>query len=235
MASELIFRQLFDSTSSTYTYLLADAGTREALLIDSVLEHVERDLQLLSELGLKLKYVLETHVHADHITGAGRIREKTGARTAVSAGAEVNCADMTLQDGDEIRFGRHTLLAMATPGHTDSCMTFLVGDKAFTGDTLLIRGNGRTDFQNGSAEKLYRSVMDRLYKLPGDTRVYPAHDYNGRTSTTVGEEKRFNSRIPEGQSLETFVEIMKNLKLANPKMMDVAVPANMECGKKRAG
>lgn len=224
----MMFRQLFDSESSTYTYLLGDAETRDTVLIDPVLEKVDRDLQLIEELGLKLSVVIDTHVHADHVTASGTLRQKTGARVALSAAAGV-AVDLPLKDGDKIPFGRFELTAWATPGHTDTCMTFLCEGRAFTGDTLLIRANGRTDFQQGSSAKLYRSLM-RLFELPPDTAVYPGHDYQGRTQTSIAEERKFNPRAGGGKTEEEFTRIMAGLKLAPPKKIDVAVPANLQLG-----
>ncbi len=228
----LLFRQLFETETSTYTYLLADEQSREAVLIDPVRETLDRDVQLLGELGLKLMYVLETHVHADHVTSAGLLRERFGAKTCVSDEGGAACADVLVKDGDEIRFGRHVLEARETPGHTNGCVTWVEAAEklAFTGDTLLIRGCGRTDFQQGDSRKLYRSVHERIFTLPDDTRVYPGHDYKGRTMTTVGEEKRLNPRLGGGKTEDAFVEIMAALKLAYPKKIDEAVPANLKCG-----
>ncbi len=228
----MIFRQLFDPETSTYTYLLADESTREAVLIDSVREQIDRDTTLLRELDLKLTYVLETHVHADHVTASGRLREKTGAKIAVAATAGVSNADLALSDGDEIRFGAHALEARSTPGHTDGCMTFVCHEQgyAFTGDALLIRGCGRTDFQQGSAKTLYESVRQKILSLPDDTLLYPGHDYKGRMVSTVSEEKQFNARLGLGRTVSDFVEIMETLDLAYPKRIDEAVPANLESG-----
>ncbi|MBX2988327.1 MAG: MBL fold metallo-hydrolase [Bdellovibrionaceae bacterium] len=227
----LLFQQLFESESSTFTYLLADATTREAVIIDPVLETVSRDLKLIGELDLKLLFVLETHVHADHITSARQIADATGARIALSAEAPIEEPHRALRDGDVIEFGEFRLKALATPGHTNSCMCFLLPDRVFTGDTLLIRANGRTDFQEGSAQKLYESVHRQLFTLPDDTLVYPAHDYKGFTSSSIGMEKKFNARLNERRSLEDFVEIMKNLNLPRPKKIDLAVPANLKLGR----
>lgn len=226
----MIFHQLFEQESSTYTYLLADEESKEAILIDAVLETAERDFKLLSELGLKLKYLVDTHIHADHITGAGTLRSKTGARTAVSSGANVQCVDITLKDGDELKFGKYTLKAISTPGHTNSCMTFYCEKMLFTGDVLFIRGTGRTDFQQGDSRKMYHSIHDKIFTYPDDTRIYPGHDYKGLTYSTVGEEKKFNPRVGGGKTEDEFVKIMSELKLANPKKIDVAVPANLKCG-----
>ncbi len=228
----MIFRQLFDRETCTYTYLLADGESREAVLIDSVREHLERDMGLLEELGLSLKYTLETHVHADHVTASGLLRARLGSRSAVSALGGASCADIQLSDGDTVTFGGQTLEARATPGHTSGCMTFVhhAAGMAFTGDALLIRGCGRTDFQQGDPETLYRSVHDRIFSLPDDTRLYPGHDYKGRTATTVGEEKAHNPRLGGGRSVSAFIEIMNNLNLDQPQRIHIAVPANLECG-----
>lgn len=230
MNDKLFFRQLFDAESFTYTYLLADTTSKEAVLIDPVVENVERDLKLVEQLGFNLKYVLDTHVHADHVTGAGKIRELTGAKTVVGAGAKVDCASVSIADGDTVSFGPFAIKALSTPGHTDGCTSYYVEGMVFTGDALLIRGNGRTDFQQGSSEKLFHSIKDKLYKLPKETRVYPAHDYRGQTASSIGEEMQFNARIPSGQSLGEFVKIMEALDLADPKKIQISVPANMKCG-----
>lgn len=230
MRAELIFHQLFDLESSTYTYLLADSETREAVLIDPVITNVDRDLKLIEELDLKLVYVLDTHVHADHITGAGEVRRRTGAKTAISHKANVDCADILLQDGQELKFGNQTIRVLETPGHTDSCLSFYIPGMVFTGDALLIRGTGRTDFQQGSAERLYESIRNKLFTLPDDTKVYPGHDYNGQTASTIEMEKRFNPRIGGNRDKTEFIEIMKNLNLALPKEIHEALPANLACG-----
>jgi len=230
----MLFKQLFDSSTWTYTYLLADPDTREAIIIDPVVENVDRDVQLLNELGLGLVHVLDTHVHADHITGSGELRRKTGALSGVSATAEVTCADHKLTRGDVLKFGRYALEVRSTPGHTDGCLTFVVKADgqtlAFTGDALLIRGCGRTDFQNGDAATLYRSVNREIFSLPDDTIIYPGHDYKGHTSSTVAEEKAHNRRLQSGISETAFIEIMGALNLALPKRIHEAVPANMSCG-----
>ena len=204
------------------------------MLIDPVRETLERDVKLLEELGLTLKLVLETHVHADHITSAGPLRERLHAQTVVSKAGGAPCADRPVVDGDVLEFGGHQIEVRATPGHTDGCVTYVVRDgpitRAFTGDALLIRGCGRTDFQQGDARRLYRSVHDKIFVLPDDTLIYPAHDYQGRTVTTVDEEKRFNPRLGVAIAEDAFVEIMAKLKLAAPKKIDEAVPANLKCG-----
>ena len=228
----MLFRQLFDTASSTYTYLLADEVTREAVLIDSVLEQVDRDAQLIHELGLRLVYALDTHVHADHVTGSGSLGLRLGSKAVLSERAGVGYADVLVKDGDSLSFGGHHLEVRETPGHTDGCLTFVTGDHAmaFTGDALLIRGCGRTDFQQGSSRTLYASVHEKILSLPNGTLVYPGHDYKGRTCSTVGEEKEHNPRLGAGKSLEQFVEIMAALQLAPPKQIAVAVPANLHCG-----
>jgi glyoxylase-like metal-dependent hydrolase (beta-lactamase superfamily II)/rhodanese-related sulfurtransferase len=229
----MIFRQLFDPQSSTYTYLLADEHSRQALLVDPVFEQARRDTALVEELGLKLLWTLETHVHADHVTGAWLLRERLGSRIALSAASRAEGADRLLEDGDRIEFGRRWLEVRTTPGHTDSCITYVVDDHkaALTGDALLIRGCGRTDFQQGSADVLYRSVHERIFSLPDECLLYPAHDYRGLTVTSVGEEKLFNPRLG-GQILrEDFVGNMRHLGLPHPKQMEQAVPANLHCGR----
>lgn len=228
--SDFLFRQLFDERTWTYTYLLSDLASKQAVLIDPVLEKAERDAKLINELGLNLKYALNTHMHADHITGTGYLKKLLPGTVSVISKASGAQADKYLNDGDKIQFGRFEIEARATPGHTNGCMTFVLHDQgcAFTGDTLLIRGCGRTDFQEGSPETLYKSVHERIFQLPDDFRLYPAHDYNGLTETTVAEEKKYNPRLTK--DLDTFTEIMNNLNLAYPKFIDQAVPANKVCG-----
>ena len=191
----MLFRQLFDRVSCTYTYLLADGESREAVLIDSVIEHNKRDLQLIEELSLSLKYILETHVHADHMTGARKLKEVTGAQVALGKASQHLQADLLLDDGDVLTFGSREIVTLATPGHTQTCVTYACDNLLFTGDTLFIRGCGRTDFQGGSAEELYHSVHQKIYSYPDETLIYPGHDYNGRTVSSVGEEKRYNPRL----------------------------------------
>ncbi|MGQ4646339.1 MBL fold metallo-hydrolase [Lyngbya aestuarii] len=227
----MLFRQLFDPETSTYTYLIADTSDKEAILIDPVLEQVERDLKLLNELGLNLRYCLETHIHADHITGTGKLREITGCQGIVPQNAQAACADRFLKDGEVLQLGEIPIEAIATPGHTDSHMAYLVnGKQILTGDSLLIRGCGRTDFQGGDAGILYDSVTQRLFTLTDDTLVYPAHDYRGQTVSTIKEEKQFNPRFT-GSDRSSFIQLMASLDLANPKKIAEAVPANQQCGK----
>ena len=227
----MIFRQLFDKESSTFTYLLGDEASGEAALVDPVVEQVDRDLKLVQELGLRLTVVLDTHVHADHITGAGTLRERTGARTHFSVRGGPSCADVLLQDGQDVKLGALVIHSMATPGHTDSCMSYVVPGRVFTGDTLLVRGCGRTDFQQGDAATLWRSVHEKLFVLPGSTYVCPAHDYRGQTCSTIAEEKRFNPRLGGAMTEEAFVELMRGLDLPPPAKINEAVPANRACGK----
>ena len=228
----MLFRQLFDPETSTYTYLIADPVTKEAALVDSVLEQVERDERLLKELGLTLRFCLETHVHADHITGAGRLREITGCQNLVPQFAEVACADRHLNDGEVVHVGAISIQAIATPGHTDSHLAFLVNQThLLTGDALLIRGCGRTDFQGGDAGTLYDVIKQKLFTLPDETFVFPAHDYHGQTVSTVGEENQFNPRFL-GRDRQAFIEYMDGLDLPDPKKIMEAVPANQLCGQR---
>ncbi|TIP09692.1 MBL fold metallo-hydrolase [Mesorhizobium sp.] len=225
----MIFRQLFDSVSGTYSYLLASRRGGESLIIDPVLEKVDRYLQLVHELDLKLVKAVDTHLHADHITGLGALRDKTQCITVMGEQTKADVVSMRLSDGDKLTIEGLALDVIYTPGHTDDSYSFILPDRVFTGDTLLIRGTGRTDFQNGDPRQQYESIFGRLLKLPDETLIYPAHDYKGETVSTIGEEKAFNPRL-QVKSVEDYVEIMNNLKLANPKMMDVAVPANMKVG-----
>ena len=229
----MIFRQLFDPQSSTYTYLLADFRTRDAVLIDPVIEQVPRDSAMIEELGLKLRYTLETHVHADHVTGAWLLRRRFGSKIALSKDGGAEGADHLVHDDETIPFGTRSVEARATPGHTNGCITYVLDDRsmAFTGDALLIRGCGRTDFQQGSAEQLFRSVRERIFSLPDECLIYPGHDYRGLTVSSVGEEKTFNPRLGDTVGEADFVGYMTNLGLAHPKQMAVAVPANLRCGR----
>ncbi len=225
----MIFRQLFDQTSCTYSYLLASRHGGEALIIDPVLEKVDRYLQLLRELDLRLVKAADTHLHADHITGLGALRDKTQCITVMGEQTKADVVSIRLADGDKLSVEGLALDVIYTPGHTDDSYSFIMPDRVFTGDTLLIRGTGRTDFQNGDARQQYESIFGRLLKLPNETLVYPAHDYKGDNVSTIGEEKAHNPRL-RVKSVDEYVELMNNLKLANPKMMDVAVPANMKVG-----
>jgi glyoxylase-like metal-dependent hydrolase (beta-lactamase superfamily II) len=225
----MLIRQLVDPETSTYTYLVADPVAREAALIDPVREQIDRDLELVAELGLRLVYVLETHVHADHITAAGPLRERTGATTcASSTGAP--CVDRQLLHGSAVRVGSIEITALSTPGHTNDSLSYYVPGAVFTGDALLIRGCGRTDFQNGDAGALYDSVTKTLFALPSDTLVYPGHDYHGRTVSTIDEEKRCNPRFAH-TTRDEFAAVMRSLNLPPPRRLHEAVPANQACGK----
>ncbi len=228
----LIFRQLFDAESSTYTYLLADPDSKEAVLIDPVREQVERDVELLEQLGLRLKHSLDTHVHADHVTAAGELRKRLGIQTVLSKEGGAGCADILVEAGSRISFGGRFVEVRETPGHTNGCVTYVLddGSMAFTGDALLIRGCGRTDFQQGDSQKLFRSVRENIFTLPDSTLLYPGHDYKGRTVTSVAEEKKYNPRLGLSKTEAEFVEIMKNLNLAPPKKIAEALPANLACG-----
>jgi glyoxylase-like metal-dependent hydrolase (beta-lactamase superfamily II) len=229
----LLFRQLFDPQSSTYTYLLAERRGGKAMLIDPVFEQARRDAALIDELGLSLVATLETHVHADHVTGAWLLQRRFGSKIALAAASGAEGADRYLAQDDVIAFGERRLLVRTTPGHTDGCLTYVLDDRsmAFTGDCLLIRGSGRTDFQQGDPAAMYRSVHDQIFSLPDDCLLYPAHDYRGLTVTSVGEERRFNPRLGGEIALGDFTGYMKNLRLAHPKLLDVAVPANLRCGR----
>jgi Zn-dependent hydrolases, including glyoxylases len=228
----LFFRPLFEKESSTYTYLLADSDTKEAIIIDAVAETQQRDIGLIEELGLDLKYIIETHVHADHITSSCPLKQKfTNAKIVLGESNPVACADVLIKDGDNLQFGQYDITAMSTPGHTDGCMSFIVGDKVFTGDALLIRSCGRCDFQGGSAEKLFDSIS-RLFTLPDETYVYPAHDYGGRTVSSIWEEKTFNEMIGGGVDKAEFVRRVNAMELSLPAKIHVAVPANQVCGSK---
>lgn len=228
----LIFRPLFEKESSTYTYLLADSVTKEAIIIDAVAETQQRDIGLIEELKLDLKYIIETHVHADHITSSCPLKTKfTNAKIVLGESNPIACADILIKDGENLEFGNYSIKAMSTPGHTDGCMSYVVGDKVFTGDALLIRSCGRCDFQGGSAEKLFDSIS-LLFTLPDETYVYPAHDYGGRTVSSIWEEKAFNEMIGGGVDKAEFVRRVNAMELSLPAKIHVAVPANQACGSK---
>lgn len=228
--NDYIFRQLLEYTTFTYTYILADPESKEAIIIDPVIEMVNRDIKIIEDMGLNLKYALNTHVHADHVTGTGEIKKKLpNCKSMISKYSKAK-ADIPLSEGDKIKFGKFELEVRSTPGHTDGCLTYVWHQKnmAFTGDAILIRGCGRTDFQQGSSERLYDSVHNKIFSLPLNFSLYPAHDYTGQTSTTVEEEKNLNPRLTKTK--EEFIKIMKELNLPYPKQIDRAVPANMVCG-----
>ena len=228
----LVFRQLFDPASSTYTYLLADGRSGAAVIIDPVFEQVRRDAALIEELGLRLAYALETHVHADHVTGAWLLKRQTGCRIALSANSGAEGADRYLVQDDVVTFGDRNLQVRQTPGHTGGCLTYVLDDRsmAFTGDCLFVRGTGRTDFQEGDPHAMYRSIHQQIFTLPDPCLLYPAHDYRGLTVTSVREERRFNPRLGGEIGEGDFTGYMNNLRLAHPKKLDVAVPANLKCG-----
>lgn len=230
MKKDIIFHQLFEKETSTYTYLLGDSLSKEAVLIDPVLSMIERDLNLLKDLDLKLKFALDTHVHADHISASGELRLRTGARVGISSAYQMACPDLRLEDGQELQFGNFILKVLHTPGHTSGCLSYFIQDMVFTGDALLVRGCGRTDFQDGSSEKLFHSVREKIFRLPDETTIFPAHDYKGFTKSQVGLEKRFNPRLKLDVTLDEFKVIMANLKLAPPQKIEEAVPANLQCG-----
>ncbi|MFB2836094.1 MBL fold metallo-hydrolase [Floridanema evergladense] len=226
----MLFRQLFDKETSTYTYLIADEKTKEAALVDPVIEQVDRDLKLIQELGLTLRYCLETHIHADHITGTGKLREITGCDGIVPENAQAVCANGFIKDGEVLKLGDVEILAIATLGHTDSHNSYLVNQNILlTGDSLFIRGCGRTDFQSGDPGLMYDRVTQKLFTLPDETLVYPGHDYRGHLVSTIGEEKQYNPRFV-GKDRASFIEQMNNLNLPNPKKIAEAVPANQKCG-----
>ena len=225
-----IFRQLFEPVSSTYTYLIACSETREAALVDPVMPAWQRDLQVVNELGLKLVMTIDTHIHADHITSASMLRREVGSRIATPALDALSCTDVPMEDGVPLEVGGVLIDPMHTPGHTDNHFALVMNDRVFTGDALLIDGCGRTDFQSGDARELYESVRGRLFGLPGETLVYPAHDYQGRWVSSIAQEKQRNPRLGAERTLEDFVELMENLNLPYPKFIDYAVPGNKACG-----
>ena len=221
----MIFEQLFDTKSSTYTYILSSGKGREALIIDPVLEHTDQYINFLNKLELKLVKVIDTHIHADHITGLNELSERTSCTKIMGENSKSEVVDLRVKEDENVKIDNINLKVMYTPGHTDCSYSYLMNDRVFTGDTLLINGTGRTDFQNGNARQQYDSIFNKLLKLPENTIVFPAHDYNGKKHSTIGSERDNNPRL-QVNSVDQYVEIMNNLKLANPKMMDVAVPAN---------
>jgi len=225
----MIFRQLFDRSSGTYTYLLAERPGGEALLIDPVLDNTGQYVRLIDELDLKLVKAVDTHIHADHVTALGALRERTGCTTAMGATARIECVSVHFHEGEKLSADNLHLDVIYTPGHTNDSYSFLLPDRVFTGDTLLIRGTGRTDFQNGDPAAQYDSLFNKLLRLPEDTLVYPAHDYNGMTVSTIGEEKHHNPRL-QVSDMQAYVELMNGLVLDDPRMMDIAIPANRACG-----
>ncbi len=229
----MIFRQLFDPESSTYTYLIARRPGAEALLIDPVREQIPEYLKLVEALDLKLVVAADTHLHADHITGLGALRDATACATVMGEQTRADCVSTKLREGDRLDIDGIRLDVLYTPGHTDDSYSFLMPDRVFTGDTLLIQGTGRTDFQNGDPRAQYDSLFNKLLKLPSDTLVYPAHDYNGRTVSTIGEERQLNPRL-QVESVDEYAAMMNSLKLSDPRLMDVAIPANTACGKRAA-
>ncbi len=228
----MIFKQFFETETSTFTYLLGCEETKEAALIDPVDSEVEQYLNVLKEEGLTLMYTLETHVHADHVTGADSLRNATGSKSVIHRDGGAKCGDLLVTDGIHLNVGNIDIEVRHTPGHTNGCVSYYTGDRIFTGDALLIGGCGRTDFQMGDAAQLYDSIHKHIFTLPDETLIYPGHDYNGNTVSTVGTEKKENKRLGNNKSKEEFIEIMDNLKLAYPKFIDVALPANQDCGKK---
>ena len=223
----MIFNQLFDEKSSTYTYIISSGKGREALIIDPVIEHTDQYIKVLKDLDLKLVKVIDTHIHADHVTGLNELNKRTNCIRIMGENSKSEVIDIKLKDDENINIEKIELKAIYTPGHTDCSYSYLMNDRVFTGDTLLINGTGRTDFKNGSAHQAYESLFGKLLKLPEETLVYPAHDYNGKKNSTIGSEKSNNPRL-QVSSKEEYAEIMNNLNLANPKMMDIAVPANLK-------
>jgi sulfur dioxygenase len=228
--SSLILEQLYDRESCTYTYLLIDPETQEGAIIDPVWEHFDRDMQIIKELGIELLYSIETHAHADHVTSGGKLRQMTGAKIVFGEKAGIQSIDISIKHNEELKLGNYNIRAISTPGHTNACTSYYIDGMVFTGDTLLIRGCGRTDFQDGDPEQLFDSITQQLFTFGDDTRVYPGHDYNGRMSSTIGEEKRWNLRLGNDRSKTEFIDLMNNLNLDLPKKINEAVPANMSCG-----
>jgi sulfur dioxygenase len=224
--------QLFDAATSTYSYLLWDEKTKQAALIDSVKEQLTRDIKFIRQLGLELKYTLETHIHADHVTGSGLLRDEFKSQAAVHKNSKSECADILLSDGDMLKLGEQSIDVIYTPGHTNTDISYRIEGVLFTGDALLINGCGRTDFQSGDAKALYHSITQKMFTLDDETMVYPGHDYNGFTSSTIGREKAFNLRLGNNKTEQEFVAIMDSLTLEPPARIDVAVPGNLQCGLK---
>lgn len=225
----MIFRQLFDHDSCTYTYLIAQRKSGEAILVDPVITHVPQYLQLLDELGVSLIIAIDTHIHADHVTGLGVLRDETLCAVVMGEHTKADCVNYKVREGEQLKVGDISMDVVYTPGHTDDSYSFILGNRVLTGDTLLIRGTGRTDFQNGDPASQYDSLFNKLLKLPDDTLIYPAHDYNGMTVSTIGEERRYNPRL-QVASKQEYVDMMNGLVLEDPKLMDVAIPSNLECG-----
>jgi len=225
-------KQLYDQDTSTFTYLLWDEASNTAALIDSVKEQVRRDIRIIEEQGLDLQYLLETHIHADHITGGGLLRDHFKARVLVHKNSGSKCADQLLEEGDQILLGNQVIHVLYTPGHTNTDISYVIDGAVFTGDTLLIRGSGRTDFQSGDPGSAYDSITQKLFTLSDETVVYPGHDYHGRMSSTIGEEKRYNPRIHTGITREQYITTMNEMNLPKPERIDVAVPGNLSCGNK---
>ena len=225
----MIFKQVFDQKSSTYTYIIASAKGREALIIDPVIENVKSYIDILNELELKLVKVIDTHIHADHVTGASKLKQSTNCSTIMGEHTPADTVDIKLKDDDIIKIDQLEIKAMYTPGHTSDSYSFLMNKYLFSGDTLLINGTGRTDFQNGSSKDAYNSIFNRLLKLPEDTILYPGHDYNGKESSTIGNEKKFNPRL-QVNNVNEYVELMSNLNLAKPKLIDINVSRNIKLG-----
>ena len=225
----MIFRQVFDNKSSTYTYLIASAKGREAVIIDPVIENVENYIKLLQELDLKLVKVIDTHIHADHVTGASKLKQATNCYTLMGEHTPADAVEIKVKDDEIIKIDQIEIKAMYTPGHTSDSYSFLMDNYLFSGDTLLINGTGRTDFQNGSSKDAYNSIFNRLLKLPEDTTLYPGHDYNGKVSSTIGNEKKFNPRL-QVRNVDEYVELMSNLNLAKPKLIDINISRNIKLG-----
>ena len=229
--NSLNIKQLFDYDSWTYTYLLWDESTKNSIIIDPVLEQVDRDVSLINKLNLKLMYIFETHVHADHITAALKLKESLNAKICYGSKTGVDGADILFNDGDKINLGQHEIIAIHTPGHTGGCVSYYTQGSIFTGDTLFIEGTGRTDFQEGSSSNIYDSVKKKIFSYPDDTIVYPCHNYNGFLSSTIGHERKFNPNVGDNISKEEFLENERKKNRPYPKKFDVAVPANLKCGK----